>query len=710
MRRLLGLVCLFSASACLVRVPVQRQEQPTPVAVGVWLESASPAPDEVTRALSAQFEERNLPVRWAVPDASTPRAGRHEAVMKAFPDVTLHATVELRATYFSHLNGRYRWTVHGQVTVSRQGGTPVVERFELPALLEFEREGEAAAIAQVAEGVAKRVGAVADAVLATTVPSLPPKAAQVEPDFIYFAMVDRFANGDQSNDADVDLSNPTAYAGGDLAGVQQRLDWLKSLGVRTVWLSPIFGMRTAPYHGYPAFHGYWTYDWEHIEPRFGDAKALEKLTAAAHQKGMRVLLDFVVNHVGPDSPWVKERPNWFHHFGGVTDWNDAAQMVSHDVHGLPDLAQENPDVYAYLLKRAEQWAPLVDGYRLDAVKHAPLAFWSRFNAALTRTQGPRFELLGEVLDGNPQVLAQTQREGGFTRLFDFPLHGALNDVFCRGEAPLKLASVLANDRLYPDANSLVTLLDNHDLPRIASSCQQDMAKVSEAMTALFFMRGVPSIIWGTEVMLTGEKDPANRAPMRFSPHPLQKTIALLAAARAATPALLKGVTAVIDVGDDQVALVRQSGDSAAVLLVNHSSRPYSPERLSALGVKSWRRVDGTEGEKASVPPFSTALFTAVGARGRDVAVSTRTVRFEVAPRASADGLKVVGSAPELGLWNVAQAPSLVSGYAEVTLPEHAVVEYKLVRAATGRPVEWQSGANRWFQVERAGRPIVVSWE
>lgn len=702
-------------AGCLLRVPVQKQAAPLPVAVGVWLESQAATPDEVTRELSAQLEERNLPVSYLKVDANTPRAARHAELLKAFTKHALHASVELRASYFSHLNGRYRWTVHGQVSVSHHGAPPVVERFELPALLDFEREGEAQAIGQQAREIAKRVGTVIDAVLSAPSPtpaSAAPSETQRDDDFIYFAMVDRFANGDGRNDVDANPSDPNAFVGGDLAGVEQKLDWLASMGVRTVWLSPIFAMRTAPYHGYAAFHGYWTYDWTRIEPRFGDTAALKSLTEAAHRRGMRVLLDFVINHVGPDSPWVSEKPAWFHRQGGVTDWNDEKQLVNHDVHGLPDLAQENPEVDAYLMAAAKQWAPLVDGFRLDAVKHVPLWYWARFNAELAKTYGPRFELLGELLDGNPGTLAKAQAEGRFTRLFDFAMHGALDDVFCQQAPPLKLAAVLANDRLYANPFALVTLLDNHDLPRIATRCRKDVAKVTEAVAALFFMRGSPSMSWGTEVMLEGETAPANRAPMRFVEHPVKKTIAQLAKLRAATPALLKGSTRVLDVSDDRLALLRWSGASVAVLLVNRSTKPYAVPALAKLGVKAWKNADGTEpSEEPVAPPASTVLFTAETAQPNTMSTdAAQTVRFEWKSKAPSDSLKVVGSAPELGLWNVARAPSLAKGFTEVSLPSHAVVEYKLVRAEPGRAVQWQSGANRWFQVGEAPRSISVAWE
>ena len=90
--------------------------------------------------------------------------------------------------------------------------------------------------------------------------------------------------------------------------------------VCTVWLSPIFAMRTEKFHGYGAYHGYWTSDFGAIEPRFGDEALLKKLSAELHRRGMKLVLDVVLNHVAPDSPLTKAHPDWFHDEGGITDW------------------------------------------------------------------------------------------------------------------------------------------------------------------------------------------------------------------------------------------------------------------------------------------------------------------------------------------------------------------------------------------------------
>src|SRR4051794_25814686 len=95
-----------------------------------------------------------------------------------------------------------------------------------------------------------------------------------------------------------------------------------------------------------------------------------------------------------------------------------------------------------------------DGLRLDAVKHLPIEFWNDFNATV-----PGWKL-GELLDGNPGSIARTWEDGRFDAMFDFPLSFAITDVFCRGESPAKLAAAISNDRRYPDASMLVTLVDN----------------------------------------------------------------------------------------------------------------------------------------------------------------------------------------------------------------------------------------------------------
>ena len=99
-------------------------------------------------------------------------------------------------------------------------------------------------------------------------------------------------------------------------------------------------MRTEAWHGHGAFHGYWTWSLDALEPKFGDEATLRKLSDELHRRKMKLVLDVVLNHVGPDAPLLTEKPEWFHRKGGIQDWNDPVQLTTFDVHGLPDLATE----------------------------------------------------------------------------------------------------------------------------------------------------------------------------------------------------------------------------------------------------------------------------------------------------------------------------------------------------------------------------------
>lgn len=468
------------------------------------------------------------------------------------------------------------------------------------------------------------------------------------PEGIYFVMVDRFANGDRTNDAQIDPADPHAFHGGDLRGLIDHLDWIQSLGFDTVWLSPIFKMRTEKWHGYGAFHGYWTWDLTELEPRFGDEALLQRLRAELDRRHMRLVLDLVLNHVGPDAPLISQHPDWFHRRGGVTDWNDATQLVMNDVHGLPDLATEQPEVFAALLGAANKWVQVAkpDGFRLDAVKHLPVEFWAKFNGSF------EFMKLGELLDGDPGVVSSTWRDGRFTSMFDFPLGFAIADVFCRGESPAKLAAILTNDRRYPDPSQLVTLVDNHDLPRLMSVCGGDLEKVKHALTFLLSMRGIPSISWGTELAMEGAKEPDNRASMRFEAHALQDHLRALMKARRESPALREGAAVTTELSDARVTISRiaPDGSTVAVTVEKGQTRVAPAPRSDPSLVTQWRTGARTQ----------RVTFTGKGA--------------------------VVGSGPELGDWNRARAVPLPVA---LDLPLGGVFEFK--RILDG---DWEPGANR----------------
>ena len=247
------------------------------------------------------------------------------------------------------------------------------------------------------------------------------------PDAIYMVLVDRFRNGDERNDARIDLDNPSAFHGGDLAGVAASLDHIQELGFTHVWLSPITKMRTQPIGEHGAFHGYWLQDGRALEPRFGTEEDLQRLTAELQQRKMGLFLDMVTNHVAPDSALTKTHPEWFHHNGDIQDWSDLHQVITHDVHGLPDLAQEQDEVRQHLIAEGLYWQGLAKpaGFRLDAVRHLPPAFVRAYTQAMRAAAGADFGVLGEIFQGNPVTMGADTATYGLDSSFDFPVHDYL---------------------------------------------------------------------------------------------------------------------------------------------------------------------------------------------------------------------------------------------------------------------------------------------
>ena len=180
-------------------------------------------------------------------------------------------------------------------------------------------------------------------------------ASTERPEVLYFVFVDRFANGDPSNDGDIDPTDLQAWHGGDLAGVRSRLDHLENLGVTRVWLSPVFASRQEDFHGWGAFHGYWITDPEKIEPRFGTEDELRALADDLHDRGMKLDLDMVWNHVAWEAPVRTDHPEWFHPDTPIEDWEDPLQRTQGWVHGLPALAQEQPEVAHWLSTISLAW-------------------------------------------------------------------------------------------------------------------------------------------------------------------------------------------------------------------------------------------------------------------------------------------------------------------------------------------------------------------
>ncbi|HXE71754.1 MAG TPA: alpha-amylase family glycosyl hydrolase [Candidatus Nitrosotenuis sp.] len=414
-------------------------------------------------------------------------------------------------------------------------------------------------------------------------PAPPPRPADTwkqawQNQVLYQIVTDRFSDGDTANDYLVDRSRPAGWWGGDLRGVIDKLDYIKDLGATALWISPVYEntqqLRLGEYEG-TGYHGYWIHDHQKVERHQGDLDTLKELVRQAHQRGLKVVLDVVLNHVGPDHPWVRDPRyrDWFHPEMPVRDWNDPYQVENGWVLGLPDLAQENPRVYDFLLQNTLWWIREtgVDGIRLDALKHVPKEFWSRFAADLKRQVPPDFLILGEVLHGDPQFDAPYQR-AGVDALFDFPLYYTLTEVFARDGSAEALGWRLDQDGVYPDASKLFTFIDNHDVPRFLHEAGPGgRQKLKLALAFLMTCRGIPTLYYGTEVGLQGGPDPDNRRLMEFGSDPeLTEWVRRLTTLRQSQPALQFGRQLEMWRDHDVYAFARQYQNQEVVAAFNNS--------------------------------------------------------------------------------------------------------------------------------------------
>lgn len=374
-------------------------------------------------------------------------------------------------------------------------------------------------------------------------------------DVIYEIMIDRFADGDPTNDdlADCpglnDRNQPRRYHGGDFQGVINHLDYLKELGVTTLWLTPWYqnpnrlehlyvirsaqekGVLMAHYHGYNAVNFYAT------DEHFGDLQLLRKLVGLAHTNGLKVIQDQVINQTDPCHPWVTNppTPTWFngtvanHLTNTYQTWttvvsNPPPDLLKATLEGwffgaMPDLNQNDSDEAAYQIQNSLWWIDMsgVDAIRLDALPYVPRAFWSRWTAAL-KSEHPSVTIVGEMWDGDPKRVAFFQGgkarfdgvDSGVDTLFDFPLCYAIRDVFARRMPMTRLTQTLAGDANYVDATRLVTFLGLHDQMRFLNERGATIDGLKLAFTFLLTTRGTPLIYYGDEIGMRGGENPDNR--------------------------------------------------------------------------------------------------------------------------------------------------------------------------------------------------------
>ena len=355
-------------------------------------------------------------------------------------------------------------------------------------------------------------------------------------DVMYLIMIDRFADGDPSNNEPLyDRKNKFYYHGGDLQGVINHLPYLKDLGVTAIWLTPWFDnydrlneielKEDKPSTG---FHGYNPQDFYAVEEHFGTHAKLRELVETAHRSGIKIIQDQVMNHTGPYHPWVEDppTPTWFNGTKASHLNNVFQTWVLHDPRAveslkretmegwfldfLPDLNQHDQEVSRYLIQNTLWWIGTtgLDGIRMDTWQYVPNDFWRDWNAALKR-EFPKFTVVGEVKDSDAVHTSYFQKTGAES-LLDFPLFYSIRRAFAEGGPVDEIPKTLARDYLYPNPNILVTLLGGHDDGRFMSEQGATIEGLKLANAFVLTTRGVPQLYYGDEIAMTGPDEPTTR--------------------------------------------------------------------------------------------------------------------------------------------------------------------------------------------------------
>ena len=353
-------------------------------------------------------------------------------------------------------------------------------------------------------------------------------------DVIYLLMPDRFANGNPDNDSVEGMleparrDDPSGRHGGDIQGVLERLDYIKNLGMTAVWLTPVFENDQTP--DYKAYHGYAATDMYKIDRRFGSNEEFVAFVKACHDKGLKVIMDMIHNHIGDQHWWMNDLPfnNWVHDqevygntsYRGSVASDPYASEYDYDklvkgwfVDEMPDLDQRNETLSKYLIQNTLWWIEYsgIDGIRMDTYVYPYAEYMAKWAKSVIEAY-PNFNIVGEswVESVAHESYWQEDKEGeadGYNSFLpsvtDFQMQFAVRDAFNQDfgwtTGLMNIYYALSQDRLYSNPMKNVIFLDNHDINRIYSTLGEDLAHLKMAYAFLMTTRGIPQVYYGTEL-------------------------------------------------------------------------------------------------------------------------------------------------------------------------------------------------------------------
>nr|WP_319400235.1 glycoside hydrolase family 13 protein [uncultured Carboxylicivirga sp.] len=354
-------------------------------------------------------------------------------------------------------------------------------------------------------------------------------------DVIYLITPDRFANGNPDND-NVDgmkeqsnRKDLNGRHGGDLQGIINHIDYIDNMGFTALWLNPVMenNMTSTSYHGYAIT------DFYNTDARYGTNDDYLRLVKEAKKRGMKVIIDMILNHCGSEHWWMNDLPtsDWLNFQEGwkptthlretnvdpyASDYDKKMHADGWFVESMPDLNQRNPLLADYLIYNTIWWIEYadLDGIRMDTYPYPDKNFMAEWTKRVM-TEYPHFNMVGEEWSVNPAIVSYWQKgkqnadgyKSFLPGVFDFPLQEALvkalnEDDKNWGQGLIRLYSTLADDFLYADPSKLVTFPDNHDMSRFYTQIHEDFDLFKMGMAYIAVTRGIPQIYYGTEILMT----------------------------------------------------------------------------------------------------------------------------------------------------------------------------------------------------------------
>ncbi len=371
-------------------------------------------------------------------------------------------------------------------------------------------------------------------------------------DVIYLITPDRFANADVANDVVKTMNEKTINRkddygrhGGDIKGITNHLDYINEMGFTAVWPTPVLtnDMKNASYHGYAMT------DFYQVDPRFGTLEDYKDLSKSAKNKGIKLIMDQVANHIGLEHWWMKDLPanDWVNYqdeylknnivvtnHRRTTNQDAYASIKDRDlmsegwfVSTMPDLNQRNPLLAKYLIQNSIWWIETLDlgGIRQDTYPYPNKQFMSDWAGAIMN-EYPNFSIVGEEWSTNPLLVGywqqgQKNKDGYVSNLsstMDFPMQKAIVDALTETESWdkgfVKMYEGLANDFSYANPSKIMIFPDNHDMDRIFTQLKENVVNTKMALGYMLALPRITQLYYGTEILMQNSAKPGDHGLIR----------------------------------------------------------------------------------------------------------------------------------------------------------------------------------------------------